>query len=182
MHAVMSCQLHQHHDCNPPGRAQPEEIRNRVSDPSSDPSTTSVLLLLRLQVLLCSQHNSNNCALSVFVAPIHRWLDGWVDECRYEPTWPVGDQDIHPESLLPATSGFEQLPEDNGQYISCYSTVACVAGWLAGWLAGCLPARPPGFVLVYTCYICSLRCAHASSVQYTSHAILLVYHYHTAPS
>jgi hypothetical protein len=34
----------------------------------------------------------------------------------YEPTWPVGDQDLHPESLLPATSGFERLPEENGVY------------------------------------------------------------------
>jgi endoglycosylceramidase len=34
----------------------------------------------------------------------------------YEPTWPVGDQDLHPESLLPATSGFEQLPEANAMY------------------------------------------------------------------
>ena len=34
----------------------------------------------------------------------------------YEPTWPVGDQDLHPMSLLPATSGFERLPEANAMY------------------------------------------------------------------
>lgn len=34
----------------------------------------------------------------------------------YEPTWPVGDQDLNPKSLLPSTSGFEKLPEENGVY------------------------------------------------------------------
>jgi endoglycosylceramidase len=35
----------------------------------------------------------------------------------YEPSWPVGDQDLHPDSLLPSTSGFAQLPEEeNGIY------------------------------------------------------------------
>jgi hypothetical protein len=34
----------------------------------------------------------------------------------YEPTWPVGDQDLHPDALLPSTSGFAQLPEENAIY------------------------------------------------------------------
>jgi hypothetical protein len=34
----------------------------------------------------------------------------------YEPSWPVGDQDLHPDSLLPSTSGFSQLPEPNAVY------------------------------------------------------------------
>jgi len=34
----------------------------------------------------------------------------------YEPSWPVGDQDIHPESLLPSRSGFSKLPEENAVY------------------------------------------------------------------
>ena len=34
----------------------------------------------------------------------------------YEPTWPVGDQDLNPKSLLPSTAGFDKLPEPNGVY------------------------------------------------------------------
>ena len=34
----------------------------------------------------------------------------------YEPTWPVGDQDLNSSSLLPSTAGFESLPEPNGVY------------------------------------------------------------------
>ena len=34
----------------------------------------------------------------------------------YEPSWPVGDQDLNASSLLPATSGFEALPEPDAIY------------------------------------------------------------------
>jgi len=34
----------------------------------------------------------------------------------FEPTWPVGNQDLHPDSVLPSTSGFESLPERNAIY------------------------------------------------------------------
>ena len=34
----------------------------------------------------------------------------------YEPSWPVGDQDIHPHSMLPSRSGFSKLPELDAIY------------------------------------------------------------------
>jgi len=34
----------------------------------------------------------------------------------YEPTWPTGDYDINPSGLLPSTSGFQKLPEENAIY------------------------------------------------------------------
>lgn len=43
----------------------------------------------------------------------------------FEPSWPVGDQDIHPDSLLTATSGFSKLPEDNAVYAFHYYSAPC---------------------------------------------------------
>lgn len=43
----------------------------------------------------------------------------------YEPTWPVGDQDIHPDDLLPATSGFTALPEENAIYAFHHYSPPC---------------------------------------------------------
>ena len=37
--------------------------------------------------------------------------DGSAFALAYEPSWPVGDQDIHPSSLLSPTSGFGALPD-----------------------------------------------------------------------
>jgi endoglycosylceramidase len=67
----------------------------------------------------------NQHADLVNLAPFYRNVTAAIREAvpdqkefaiAWEPTWPVGDQDINPESLLPATSGFEELPEDNGMY------------------------------------------------------------------
>mmetsp|Transcript_60095 Transcript_60095/g.130335 ORF Transcript_60095/g.130335 Transcript_60095/m.130335 type:complete len:526 (-) Transcript_60095:108-1685(-) len=38
----------------------------------------------------------------------------------YEPTWPVADQDLKPDDLLTATSGFSALPEKNSIYAFHY--------------------------------------------------------------
>lgn len=43
----------------------------------------------------------------------------------YEPTWPVGTQDIHPDDLLPATSGFSSLPEEDSMYNFHYYSAPC---------------------------------------------------------
>lgn len=38
----------------------------------------------------------------------------------YEPTWPVGDQDLHPKHLLTPISGFSSLPEGDAIYAFHY--------------------------------------------------------------
>ena len=43
----------------------------------------------------------------------------------YEPSWPVGDQDIHPESLLSPTSGFGALPDTAPVYAFHYYAPPC---------------------------------------------------------
>lgn len=43
----------------------------------------------------------------------------------FEPTWPVGNQDIAPDSLLPASSGFTKLPEEDSIYAFHYYTPPC---------------------------------------------------------
>ena len=43
----------------------------------------------------------------------------------YEPSWPVGDQDIHPNSLLPPTSGFDALPGEAPVYAFHYYVPPC---------------------------------------------------------
>lgn len=43
----------------------------------------------------------------------------------YEPSWPVGDQDLHPKSILPAGSGFSKLPGKSPLYAFHYYTAPC---------------------------------------------------------
>jgi endoglycosylceramidase len=58
----------------------------------------------------------------------------------YEPSWPVGDQDLNASSLLPPTSGFTALPDPEGAQIYAfhYYTPPCspdVGGYLDARLA-----------------------------------------------
>ncbi len=43
----------------------------------------------------------------------------------YEPSWPVGTQDIHPDDLLSPTSGFSSLPEKDSIYAFHYYSAPC---------------------------------------------------------
>ena len=43
----------------------------------------------------------------------------------YEPSWPVGDQEINPTSILPSTSGFSALPEDDAIYAFHWYVAPC---------------------------------------------------------
>ena len=43
----------------------------------------------------------------------------------FEPTWPVGNQDLEPDAILTATSGFEQLPELDSVYAFHYYVAPC---------------------------------------------------------
>lgn len=51
----------------------------------------------------------------------------------FEPTWPVGDQDINPDHLLTPTSGFTALPEQGAVYAFHYYSPPC-AGNLDAYL------------------------------------------------
>ena len=43
----------------------------------------------------------------------------------YEPTWPVGNQDLDPDAVLTATSGFTSLPENDAIYAFHYYSPPC---------------------------------------------------------
>ena len=51
--------------------------------------------------------------------------DGKSFAVAYEPSWPVGDQDIHPSSVLPSTSGFSALPDQHSVYAFHYYVAPC---------------------------------------------------------
>jgi len=56
----------------------------------------------------------------------------------YEPSWPVGDQDIHPHHFLPSTSGFSRLPGRTPLYAFHYYSAPCdpnLSAYLDGRLA-----------------------------------------------
>ncbi len=50
-----------------------------------------------------------------------------VFNIAYEPSWPIGDQDVNPDDILFGNSGFSELPEPNSIYaFHYYSAPWCV--------------------------------------------------------
>lgn len=49
----------------------------------------------------------------------------------YEPSWPVGTQNIHPDDELTSTSGFESLPEKDAIYAFHYYSPPCPQNFTA---------------------------------------------------
>eukprot|EP01045_Picozoa_sp_COSAG04_P021733 COSAG04_NODE_2367_length_4262_cov_2.080711_4_plen_271_part_00 len=66
-------------------------------------------------------HHADRVNLSPFYTNVTAAIREAVPERKnfaiaFEPTWPVGDQDTNPTSLLPSASGFEALPEEGAVY------------------------------------------------------------------